>query len=100
DAYAEFAKSPYHEVASLAKDFSREKLRKWLVSPQTTQTRIGLYGLLLGLCGTAEDLPLLERKIVETSKDYRLGIDGVIAGYLMLSGEKGLSLVEKSKFLN
>jgi hypothetical protein len=97
DAYAEFANAPYKDILPLAKQFPRESLRKWLVSQEIPATRMGLYGLMLGLCGTDEDAALMQAKINENTEGFRLGIDGVIAGYLLLTGEKGLEKVEKSK---
>jgi hypothetical protein len=52
---------------------------------------------MLGLCGKPEDAAIMEARIVEKSDDYRLGIDGVMGGYLLLKGEAGLELIEKTK---
>jgi hypothetical protein len=100
DAYGEFANAPYKDIVPIAKEMPRDNLRKWIVSPEVPSTRIGLYGLMLGLCGTPEDIPLMEKKIVESTEDFRLGIDGVIGGYLLLTGEKGLDVIEKSKLVD
>lgn len=97
DAYAEFASAPYNVIVPLAKQFPRESLRKWLVSPDVPATRTGLYGMMLGLCGNEDDAVLMQKKILESGQDFRLGIDGVIYGYLMLTGEKGLDEIERSK---
>lgn len=100
DAYGEFANAPYKDIVPISKEMPRDNLRKWITSADVPSTRIGLYGLMLGLCGTAEDVPLMEKKIVESTEDFRLGIDGVIGGYLLLTGEKGLDVIEKSKLLD
>ncbi|MGQ0633837.1 MAG: hypothetical protein ACT4QC_04445 [Planctomycetaceae bacterium] len=100
DAYQEFANAPYKDILLVAKDLPRDKLRRLIGDPKTQATRLGLYGLLLGLCGTADDAALMEQLIVTNTEDYRLGIDGVIGGYLLLTGEQGLSLIEKSKILD
>lgn len=97
DAYAEFANAPYKDIAPLAKKFPHESLRKWIVSPDVPATRLGLYGLMLGLCGNDEDAALMQAKIVESNDGFRLGIEGVIWGYLMLTGEPGLETIVKSK---
>lgn len=99
DAYAEFANAPYEDIATLSKDMPREKIRKWLSDPETPVTRIGLYGLLMGLCGQGEDVEFMEKKINEPTKDFRLGIDGVISGYLLLTGSDGLDKIDESKFV-
>lgn len=97
DAYREFANAPYQDVVALRQEFPREKLRTWLTSRSTSPGRIGLFGLMLGLCGTEDDIKLLERKILEPTDELRLGIDGVMGGYLLLAGEKGLATLETKK---
>jgi hypothetical protein len=97
DAYAEFANAPYKDIAPLADTFPRDDLRKWLTDPDTPATRLGLYGLMLGLCGNDEDAELMRQKITEPTEDFRLGIDGIMAGYLLLVGEDGLQLIEDTK---
>ena len=55
DAYGEFANAQYKDIVSVKDQFPREKLREWLANPQTVTSRLGLYGLMLGLSGTQED---------------------------------------------
>lgn len=100
DAYAEFANAPYKHIAPLAPILPREKLREWVTSDDVPQTRLGLYGLMLGLCGKPEDAELMEAKISETTEDFRIGIDGVMSGYLLLKGEQGLDVIEEAKLQN
>lgn len=97
DAYAEFASSPYEIIVPLADKMPRERIRQWVVSDKTSPTRLGLYGLLLGLCGDESDIAVMEAKITEQTDDFRLGIDGVMGGYLLLAGEEGLKLIEETK---
>ncbi len=97
DAYGEFANAPYADITPIADLFPREKLRVWLHDPQVSPSRLGLYGLMLGLCGKDEDAAVLEKKIFEPTTEFRLGIDGIMGGYLLLTGEKGLALVEEKK---
>ncbi len=99
DAYGEFANAPYKDIVALAKTLPHDKLRQWVVSKDVPVTRLGLYGLMLGLCGDPGDAPLMEQKITEPTEEYRLGIEGVIAGYLLLKGEAGLELIEQTKFV-
>lgn len=97
DAYGEFANAPYKEIAPLAPSFPREKLRQWIASKDTSPTRVGLYGLMLGLCGNEEDAAAMEKKISEPSQEFRLGIDGIMSGYLLLTGDKGLDKIDTLK---
>lgn len=100
DAYAEFASMPYEDVASFRDRMPREKLRKWIFDEQIPGTRLGLYGLMLGLCGDDTDAALLEKKIRERASDFRLGIDGVMGGYLLLTGDRGLDFLETEVLKN
>lgn len=97
DAYAEFAAAPYEVITPLADRLPREKLRTWVADPETPATRLGLYGLLLGLCGNEEDAAAMRDKILLPETDFRLGIEGVMSGYLMIAGEEGLAVLEDSK---
>lgn len=100
DAYGEFANAAYGDITPVAKDVPRDKLRKWLQDPQTQPSRLGLYGLLLGLGGTKDDVAVLEKKILDTGEEFRLGIDGIMGGYLLLTGEPGLTMIEEKKIVS
>ncbi|WP_298861248.1 hypothetical protein [uncultured Gimesia sp.] len=100
DAFAEFANAPFDEIALLADELPREKFRKWLISSKTPVPRLGLYGLLLGLCGQESDIAFMEKKIKEPGKQIRMGIGGLISGYLMLTGAAGLDQIDQSKFVS
>ena len=78
----------------------REKLRKWIFDEKIPSTRLGLYGLMLGLCGEKSDAALLEKRIIQRKGVYRNGIDGVIGGYLVLTGERGMEFVEREILAN
>jgi len=77
--------------------FPREKLREWLANPQTVPSRLGLYGLMTGLSGTEADAEYLKGRLLEPVEGFRLGIDGMMGGYLLLVGEKGLEVLEDAK---
>ena len=100
DAFAEFANAPFNQIALLADELPRDKFRKWLASSKTPVPRLGLYGLLLGLCGQESDIAFMEKKIKEPTKQIRMGIGGLISGYLMLTGSDGLDQIDQSKFLS
>jgi len=100
DAYAEFANAPYKDIAAVSKLMPRAKVARWISDAETPPTRMGLYGLLLGLSGNQADAKLMEKKISTPSEEFRLGIDGVMSGYLLLAGEKGLPLIEQLKLKN
>ncbi len=97
DAFAEFASAPYSVIVPLKDSLPREKILNWLMDPKVSVTRTGFYGLMSGLCGKPEDAELLEKKILILDSDFRLGIEGVMAGYLLLRGEPGLKVLEDAK---
>ncbi|WP_437190800.1 hypothetical protein [Planctomicrobium sp. SH527] len=100
DAYSEFANAQYDEIVPLADKMPRENLKKWLSDPDVTATRIGLYGLMLGLCGKPEDADFLKAIVLKDTDSFRLGIDGVMGGYLLLTGRDGLTVIQESKLGN
>lgn len=97
DAYGEFAQAPFSEIRELRESLPRTKVRQWIDDEDTTVTRLGLYGILLGLCGGEDDARSLAQRIQKptTPDEIRLGIDGIMAGYLLLKGEEGLPLIEE-----
>ncbi len=97
DAFGEFAMAPYDRVVAIREHLNREQLLNWVFSDQTSRTRVGLYGMMLGLCGNPDDEARLQALILEQGSEFRLGIDGVMGGYLLLTGERGLDVLEKAK---
>jgi hypothetical protein len=100
DAYYEFANAPYEDIVAIKDQFPREKIRRWVLDPNTPPSRLGLYGLLLGLAGTAEDAEEMEKMIAKPTDEFRIGLDGVMSGYLLLKKEPGLELVKTLKLEN
>ncbi|MBD3673734.1 MAG: hypothetical protein HUJ26_09445 [Planctomycetaceae bacterium] len=97
DAYGEFANAPYEEISKVADQVPTKKVREWVTNEKTVPTRLGLYGLLLGLAGNETDAQVMLAKINEPTQDFRLGIDGIMSGYLMIAKADGLKELEKSK---
>ena len=100
DAYGEFANAPFEEIAKLSGEFPSEKLRGWIMNKKTSPTRLGLYGLLIGLSGNDKDALVLHSKIMEPTEDFRLGIDGIMSGYLLIAREQGLQEIVREKLKN
>jgi hypothetical protein len=98
DAYGELANAPYKDIAAVAPLLPRDKIRHWLLSPETPQTRLGLYGMLIGLCGNNDDAAMLAHKIEPNAEEFRIGLDGMISGYLLLTGNTGLDNLDDWKF--
>ncbi len=100
DAYGEFANAPYEDIVKIKHKLDRVKVGKWLTNPDTLPNRLALYALLLGLCGNEEDSRMMLAKINQPAAGFPLGLDGLISGYLVLAGEKGLDAIDKSKLQN
>ncbi|MCA9069307.1 MAG: hypothetical protein KDA84_10310, partial [Planctomycetaceae bacterium] len=98
DAYGEFALASFSEIRKMRQSLPRKKIRQWVTDETTAVNRLGLYGMLLGLCGEEDDARLMAKHIQKptTPDEIRLGIDGIMAGYLLLKGEEGLPLIEEA----
>ncbi len=95
EAFLELQYSEFENLELLKPDLSRRKLRSWLTDSQTEPTRVSLYSLLLGLVGNADDASYLEARILTPSEDIGLEVRGIVAGYLMLTGEEGLDVIDR-----
>jgi hypothetical protein len=98
DAYLEFAHAPLDVVVELAPQIEMQKVRAWLTSAAVPGHRKGFYGLLLGLVRDeqekAANAELLRQLITAPEDDFRAGFDGILGGYLLLEGLRGLELIE------
>ena len=98
DAWAEFGNATYDDVAAVTHCMPRNKLRQWIADPMMSPERLGLYGMMLGLCGNFDDAGFLKQQLGDPlAADFRFGADGLMAGYLMLTGEPGLSYLEETR---
>jgi hypothetical protein len=129
DAYDEFAKAPYEEVIALGPRMHHDDLVKWIADLEINPSRRRLYLTMLGVCGSKDDLPLLESMIVSDyskieptlqqavatgmamrgpiclagwpeivqhhERQKKLGLDALVACYLVLRGPDGLDLVDE-----
>jgi hypothetical protein len=86
DAYEEFARAPYAAVKELAPRMSHDRLVAWIKDPSINPTRRRLYLTMLGVCGSAADLPMLEEMIVSGYEDKRPLLEPTVAGGLAMGG--------------
>lgn len=94
DSYDEFAKSPYEAVQALKPKMKHDQLIAWIKDPNVPASRRRLYLTMLGVCGTPDDVVLLENYVKSSDRKERAGLDALIACYLMLKGPAGVGLVE------
>lgn len=96
DAWAEFAGAAYEDVKANRDLYQPAQLRAWIADPLVSPERLGLYGLLLGLSGDRSDADFLRERFVDGGTgEFRFGAEGLLGGYLLLTGESGLSQVEQ-----
>lgn len=95
DAYDEFAIAPYEVMQQLGSEMDHDQLIQWINEPELSTDRKRLFFTMLGICGSEDDLPMLEEMLRSTKKSTRGGLDALIACYLTLAGEKGLPLVDE-----
>jgi hypothetical protein len=104
DAYREFGNASYDEVALVTDRLPFAVLRRAIEDPHVPEARQGFYGLALGLAKSAADRSanetVLQRLIDADADDFRAGFDGVLGGYLMLTGATGLVHIEKQLLAN
>ncbi len=93
DAFQEFANADYKDYKPLAEKLSPDQLAKWLKDESTPVSRFGLYGSMLGHCGTAKHAKVLREMLDDPNKRFSTGIDGTLAGYVMLQPKDGWKYV-------
>lgn len=89
DAFMEFAASDYKDYRPLAEKLPPEKIVRWLQDESTPVSRLGLYGSMLGHCGKEEHAEALRKILDDPNKRLLTGVDGMLAGYIMLKPKEG-----------
>ena len=97
DAFREIDNAPFNDVAALEDPIPHEKLRRSVSDPSTNPNHLGLYWTMLGVCGDEEDIALMEGEIFRPTEDFRIGVEGMISGYLLLTQESGLDRIDQLK---
>lgn len=92
DAYKEFGNADYKDFQPIATTLPAEKVAGWLLDPRTPQFRLGLYASMLGHCGQkdpAKYSKLLRDLLEDPEKKVLSGVDGILAGMIMLQPKDG-----------
>ena len=100
DAYDEFANAPYSALHDLKPKMKHDQLVEWIENPDIAANRRRLYFTMLGVCGTQDDLPLLEKMLSSDDRASKSGLDAMIGCYLTLAGADGLPLIDKLYLAN
>ena len=77
----------------MAKEVPADSVAKWLQDPSTPAFRLGLYGSMLGHSGKPEYAALLRKMLDDPQKQTASGIDGMMAGYVLLKPKEGWEYV-------
>jgi len=94
DSYDEFARAPYADIKAFKDKIDRQQLVSWIQSPEMPATRKRLYLMMLSVCGTDAEIPMLERLLEQENRKAKAGFDSIIACYLTLTGPRGLQTVD------
>jgi len=94
DAYKEFANAGYNDYKDMARTLPAERIAGWLKDPKTAGFRYGLYGSMLGHCGKEEHASLLRGLLDDPEHKLSSGVDGVMAGYVMLKPKEGIEYLK------
>ncbi|MGL6072703.1 MAG: hypothetical protein ACRC8S_00950 [Fimbriiglobus sp.] len=91
DAFLEFAKASDSEITKARGQFAPEKLRKLLVDPSTPTVRLGVFAMMLGLTGHADDVKVLETLLNEKPMSQRVqeNLGGYLAALVLLDHARG-----------
>ena len=79
DAYDEFARAPYEVVIAIGDSMDRQQLIAWIEDAQVGPTRRRLYLTMLGICGQAEDVAILESLLQYDYQQMKPGIAAALA---------------------
>ena len=93
DAYKFFANTDYRDYRETFKSLPAAKVIKWLRAKDTPSFRYGLYASMLGHCGKPEDAKVLRAMLEDPEKKATSGVDGLLAGYVMLQPKEGWQYV-------
>ncbi len=95
DAYKEFANASYNDYHEMAKSLPADRIAGWLKDRERTPAyRIGLYASMLGHCGNRQHAELLRSLLDDPVHKVGSGVDGLMAGYVMLEPREGWAYLE------
>lgn len=100
DALHEFEQAYCYErkaCTKFVKGMKPQRVRGAFKRKDLKYRRVRLLGILIGLCGTKDDAERLHDLIVNYPFRFRRERDGLMIGYLLLTGERGLDVLERTK---
>jgi hypothetical protein len=95
DCYDEFARAPYDDLLAIKDSLDRNQLVAWIMDSQVGPTRRRLYLTMLGLCGTDEDVALLESLLKYDYDAMKPGVAAMLGVMGMGGSTIGAPLVDE-----
>jgi hypothetical protein len=89
DAWKEFNNADYKGFRDMARTLPADKIAAWLQDPKTPEDHYRVFALLLGSCGKEEHAKVLRGILDDPRERLNSGMDGVLAGYVMLKPTEG-----------
>ena len=96
DAFLEFAKTPDAVLVEHKNLLDAATLRKLILNPKTPTEHVGVFAMLLGLCGNPSDAVMLQKwlQIQPTPEMIRENLGGLLAGLTLLNAEAGWTMTQ------
>jgi hypothetical protein len=94
DAYKEFANASYTDYKDMARGLPADRIAGWLSDERTPAYRFGLYASMLGHCGNRKHAELLHSLLENPVRRAGSGVDGMLAGYVMLEPKDGWAYIQ------
>jgi len=94
DAFLEFAKTPDADIVAAKAVLSPVKLRQLLLDPKTPPFRLGVFAMMLGLCGDATHADTFAKLLTPPLSEAVAGnLGGLLAGYSLLDPKAGWTAI-------
>jgi hypothetical protein len=94
DAFQEFAKTPDADILAARGVLSPAKLEKLLTNPKTPPNRLGVFAMMLGLCGGEARAGTFAKLLTPPlSEAVSANLGGVLAGYAVCSPKAGWTAI-------
>ncbi len=91
DAYVTFKEKTETELYAAKRLYDADRLRSWLQNMNIEAYKTCLYAQLLGYCGTADDVPLIELQLNRRIKD-RISMTECLYAIIELKPQRGWEL--------
>src|SRR5262249_18010958 len=96
DSFLEFAKASDADIVKARATLDSAKVRKLLVAAETSPEKVGVFAMLLGLCGGKADAELLAGLLAQDPLPDRVreNFGGFLAGLTLLDPTTGWMAIE------